>query len=64
MLREIADRRKDLFFDVFYTGADLPESSDNFISHGYVPNLYEHLAEGKNCNCAWRTHHPARGHAL
>jgi UDP-N-acetylglucosamine--N-acetylmuramyl-(pentapeptide) pyrophosphoryl-undecaprenol N-acetylglucosamine transferase len=44
MLRKIADRHKELFFDVFYTGAVLPESSDNFVSHGYVPNLYEHLA--------------------
>jgi UDP-N-acetylglucosamine--N-acetylmuramyl-(pentapeptide) pyrophosphoryl-undecaprenol N-acetylglucosamine transferase len=43
-LRKIADKRKDLCFDVFYTGAQLPESSDNFISHGYVSNLYEHLA--------------------
>jgi UDP:flavonoid glycosyltransferase YjiC (YdhE family) len=25
----------------------LPESSDNFVSHGYVPNLYEHLAIAK-----------------
>ncbi|MDD1701388.1 MAG: glycosyltransferase [Methanoregula sp.] len=47
LLRSIADQRKDLFFDVFYTGADLPESSDNFDSHGYVPNLYEHLAEAR-----------------
>jgi uncharacterized protein (TIGR00661 family) len=47
MLKEIADRRKDLFFDVFYTGAALPESSDNFVSHGYVPDLYEHLARAK-----------------
>ncbi len=47
MLREIADSRTDLLFDVFYTGADLPESSANFLSHGYVPNLYEHLAEAK-----------------
>ena len=46
-LRKIADVRKDLFFDVFYTGADLPESSDNFVSHGYVPNLYEHLAKAR-----------------
>jgi uncharacterized protein (TIGR00661 family) len=46
-LRQIADARKDLCFDVFYTGATLPESSDNFISHGYVPNLYEHLARAK-----------------
>jgi UDP:flavonoid glycosyltransferase YjiC (YdhE family) len=46
-LRNIADRRKDLYFDVFYTGADLPESSDNFASHGYVPNLYEHLARAR-----------------
>jgi len=44
LLRTIADRRKDLVFDVFYTGAILPESSDNYLSHGYVPNLYEHLA--------------------
>jgi len=47
MLRSIADKRKDLTFDVFYTGAALPESSDNFISHGYVPNLYEHLARAR-----------------
>jgi len=47
MLKEIADRRKDLFFDVFYTGAVLPETSDNFVSHGYVPDLYEHLARAK-----------------
>jgi UDP-N-acetylglucosamine--N-acetylmuramyl-(pentapeptide) pyrophosphoryl-undecaprenol N-acetylglucosamine transferase len=47
MLKEIADRRKDLFFDVFYTGAVLPYSTDNFISHGYVPDLYEHLARAK-----------------
>jgi uncharacterized protein (TIGR00661 family) len=46
-LRNIADKRKDLFFDVFYTGADLPASSDNFVSHGYVPNLYEHLARAR-----------------
>ncbi|HXX54704.1 MAG TPA: glycosyltransferase family protein [Methanoregula sp.] len=47
MFRSIADCRKDLFFDVFYTGPTLPESSDNFASHGYVPNLFEHLAEAK-----------------
>jgi len=47
LLRTIADHRKDLFFDVFYTGTTLPESSDNFASHGYVPNLYEHLANAK-----------------
>jgi uncharacterized protein (TIGR00661 family) len=46
-LREIADKRKDLYFDVFYTGEVLPASSDNFISHGYVPNLYEHLARAR-----------------
>jgi UDP-N-acetylglucosamine--N-acetylmuramyl-(pentapeptide) pyrophosphoryl-undecaprenol N-acetylglucosamine transferase len=47
MLKSIADQRKDLFFDVFYTGPVLPESTDNFISHGYVPNLYEHLARAR-----------------
>jgi len=47
MLKKIADRQKDLFFDVFYTGNVLPDSSDNFVSHGYVPNLYEHLARAK-----------------
>ena len=47
MLREIADMRPDLIFDVFYTGEVLPESSLNFLSHGYVPNLYEHLAGAK-----------------
>ena len=47
MLRDIADRHKELFFEVFYTGAVLPESSDNFESHGYVPNLYEHLARAR-----------------
>ncbi len=47
MLRKIADHHKDLVFDVFYTGVELPESSENFLSHGYVPNLYEHLALAK-----------------
>jgi UDP-N-acetylglucosamine--N-acetylmuramyl-(pentapeptide) pyrophosphoryl-undecaprenol N-acetylglucosamine transferase len=47
MLKKIADRRKDLYFDVFYTGPDLPESSENFVSHGYVPNLYEFLARAR-----------------
>jgi uncharacterized protein (TIGR00661 family) len=47
LLRKIADERKDLFFDVFYTGSILPESSDNFASHGYIPNLYEHLARAR-----------------
>ena len=47
MLKSIANQRKDLFFDVFYTGPVLPESTDNFISHGYVPNLYEHLARAR-----------------
>lgn len=46
-LKVIADRRKDLFFDVFYTGSELPGSSANFVSHGYVPDLYEHLARAK-----------------
>jgi uncharacterized protein (TIGR00661 family) len=46
-LKKIADKRKDLYFDVFYTGEVLPESSDNFISHGYVPNLFEHLARAR-----------------
>jgi UDP-N-acetylglucosamine--N-acetylmuramyl-(pentapeptide) pyrophosphoryl-undecaprenol N-acetylglucosamine transferase len=47
ILKEIADKRKDLYFDVFYTGAALPESSGNFVTHGYVPNLYEYLARAK-----------------
>ena len=47
LLKKIADERKDLFFDVFYTGAVLPESSDNFASHGYIPNLYEHFARAR-----------------
>ncbi len=47
LLRSIADERKDLLFDVFYTGAILPESSENYLSHGYVPNLYEHLAKAR-----------------
>lgn len=47
MLKGIADQHKEITFDVFYTGDHLPESSDNFFSHGYVPNLYEHLARAK-----------------
>jgi len=47
MLKAIADQHKEEFFDVFYTGPQIPESSDNFASHGYVPNLYEHLALAK-----------------
>jgi uncharacterized protein (TIGR00661 family) len=46
-LRTIADRHKGVVFEVFYTGASLPESSDNFRSHGYVPNIYEYLARAK-----------------
>jgi uncharacterized protein (TIGR00661 family) len=46
-LRKIADKRKDLTFEVFYTGADLPGTTENFISHGYVPNLYEYLARAR-----------------
>ncbi len=44
MLKTIADERKDLVFDVFFSGAALPESSDNYITHGYVPHLHEYLA--------------------
>lgn len=44
MLKTIANERTDFVFDVFYTGATLPESSDNYITHGYVPSLYEYLA--------------------
>jgi len=44
MLKTIADHRTDLVFDVFYTGSNLPDSSENFLSHGYVPNLFEYLA--------------------
>ncbi|MFA4875806.1 MAG: glycosyltransferase family protein [Methanoregula sp.] len=47
LLKTIADQHKEEFFDVFYTGPVLPESSDNFATHGYVPNLYEHLAQAK-----------------
>lgn len=47
MLKGIADEHKELIFDVFYTGDRLPESSDNYRSHGYVPNIYEHLARAK-----------------
>ncbi len=47
MLRQIADARPDLFFEVFYTGKELPASSPNFISQGYVPNLYEYLAKAR-----------------
>ena len=47
MLKTIADQRKDLIFDAFYTGPKLPDSSDNFFSHGYVPNIYEHLAKAR-----------------
>ena len=47
MLKTIADQRKDLIFDAFYTGPDLPDSSDNFFSHGFVPNIYEHLAKAR-----------------
>ncbi|MDO9550759.1 MAG: glycosyltransferase family protein [Methanoregula sp.] len=47
MLKAIADQRKDLIFDAFYTGPKLPDSSENFFSHGYVPNIYEHLAKAR-----------------
>jgi len=47
MLRGIADQHKEFTFDVFYTGSVIPETSENFLSHGYVPNLFEHLARAK-----------------
>ena len=47
MLRAIADKRPDLFFDIFYSGPARMESSANFVAHGYVPDLLEHLAEAK-----------------
>jgi len=47
MLKTVSEQRKDLIFDVFYTGSELPKSSDNFLSHGYVPDLYEHLSKAK-----------------
>lgn len=47
MLKGIADQHNELIFEVFYTGNHLPGPSDNYHSHGYVPNLYEHLAKAK-----------------
>lgn len=45
MLKRIADEHKEFIFDVFYTGAPLPDSTDNFITHGYVPSLQKYLAK-------------------
>lgn len=47
ILRRIADRHPEFVFEVFYTGAELPESSENFRTHGYVPNLYEFLSQAR-----------------
>jgi UDP-N-acetylglucosamine--N-acetylmuramyl-(pentapeptide) pyrophosphoryl-undecaprenol N-acetylglucosamine transferase len=46
-LKTLADQHKDWIFDAFYTGPILPDSSENFLSHGYVPNIYEHLAKAR-----------------
>ncbi|WML67554.1 MAG: hypothetical protein METHP_01093 [Methanoregula sp. SKADARSKE-2] len=45
MLREIADERPNLCFEVFSTGPVHQDSSENFVSYGYVPSLFEYLAQ-------------------
>jgi len=47
MLREVASRHLDETFAVFSTTPGLPESSGNFLTHGYVKNLYDHMAQAK-----------------
>lgn len=42
-LAEIAAQRRDLAFEVFAQVPDLPDTTDNFRTHGYVPDLLSHL---------------------
>lgn len=42
-LAEIAGRRRDLAFEVFAQVPGLPDTTDNFHTHGYVPDLLSHL---------------------
>jgi len=46
-LAGIARRREDLVFSVFSNADGLPPASGNFTPHGFVPDLYPHLAEAK-----------------
>lgn len=43
-LAEIAERRMDLSFKVFAQLPGLPESTENFHTHGFVPDLFTHLS--------------------
>lgn len=47
MLREIADEMPDLRFEVFSTTPGLPESTENFQTFGYVPDLQPYLAKSR-----------------
>lgn len=47
MLKEIADERKDVLFEVFSTSPGLPESSDNFKTAEYMQSLYPHMAKSR-----------------
>ena len=47
LLKNIADRRCELSFEVFSTAPGLPEQGDNFRTFGYVPDLHEYLAQAK-----------------
>lgn len=47
LLKNIADRRTELSFEVFSTAPGLPEDGDNFRTFGYVPDLHEYLAKAK-----------------
>jgi len=42
-LAEIAGRRSDLSFEVFAQVPGLPDLTENFRTHGYVPDLLAHL---------------------
>jgi UDP-N-acetylglucosamine--N-acetylmuramyl-(pentapeptide) pyrophosphoryl-undecaprenol N-acetylglucosamine transferase len=46
-LAGIAQRRDDLCFSVFSNADGLPPGSANFTPHGFVPDLYPHLAAAK-----------------
>lgn len=47
MLKEIADTKPDLFFEVFSTSEGLPDDTENFKKYGYAPSLFKHMAEAK-----------------
>ncbi|MDO5844929.1 MAG: glycosyltransferase family protein [Methanocorpusculum sp.] len=45
MLKEIAEEKKDILFEVFSTSPGLPKESSNFKTSEYIQSLYPHMAK-------------------